>query len=81
LNAEQFDFEDEGRAGRDDVARAAIAVAEMGGVTSLRLPPTFIVATPSSQPLMTRPLPMGKENGSPRSTELSNFWPLLSHPV
>jgi hypothetical protein len=48
---------------------------------SFRLPPTFIVATPSSQPLITRPLPIGNSNASLRSTELSNFWPLLSHPV
>ena len=38
-------------------------------------PPTFIVATPSSQPLMTRPAPIGNSNGLPRSTELSNFAP------
>ncbi len=38
--------------------------------------PTFIDATPSSHPLMTRPVPIGNSNGSPRSTELSNFAPL-----
>ena len=45
-------------------------------MSRMRLPPTFIVSTPSSQPLMTRPMPTGNENGCPRSTELSNFLPL-----
>ena len=48
---------------------------------SFRLPPTFIEITHSSQPLITRPLPTGNSNGLPRSTELSNFLPLLSQPV
>ena len=54
-------------------------------MSRVRLPPMFMVATPSSQPLMTRPAPSGNEKGSPRSTELSNFlpfWPFSqSHPV
>jgi hypothetical protein len=48
---------------------------------SLRLPPIFMPATPSSQPLMTLPAPNGKENGSLRSRLLSNFLPSLSVPV
>ena len=50
-------------------------------MSSVRLPPTFIVATPSSQPLITRPMPSGNSNGRPRSSELSNFAPLapLTH--
>src|SRR5207248_1980057 len=46
-----------------------------GGISRLRFPPTFMLATPSSQPLMTRPCPIGKEKGVPRSRELSNFFP------
>src|ERR1700746_867264 len=46
-----------------------------------RLPPTFIPATPSSQPLMTCPEPRSNENGLPEPTELSNFLPLVSQPV
>jgi len=41
----------------------------------VRLPPTFMVATPSSQPAITRRCPIGNSNGSLRSTELSNFLP------
>src|SRR5208337_1550987 len=48
----------------------------LGEIKSSRLPPTFMLKTPSSQPLITRPVPIGKSNGSPRSTELSNFLPL-----
>src|SRR2546426_1159898 len=51
------------------------------GIISLRLPPTRIEPTPSSQPLITRPRPIGNTMGSPRSCEESNFWPLLSQPV
>jgi len=55
------------------------------GMRRVRLPPTFIVATPSSQPLITRPWPSGNSKGVPRSTELSNFLPFApfsqSHPV
>src|SRR6185437_15203390 len=46
-----------------------------GGMIKVRLPPTFMLATPSSQPLMTWPSPIGNSNGSCRSTELSNFLP------
>ena len=81
LHAQQLDLEDEGGARRNDAARSPLAVAQMGGDDELALSPTFMVPTPSSHPLMTRPLPMGNVSGSPRSTELSNFWPLLSHPV
>ncbi len=45
---------------------------------SMRFPPTRMVATPSSQPLMTFPMPMGMVSGSPRSRELSNFFPFRS---
>src|SRR3989338_8470801 len=55
--------------------------ASCGGMVSLRLPPTFIPATPSSQPLMTCPAPTRKEKGSLRSIELSNLVPLASQPV
>src|SRR5438093_411933 len=46
---------------------------------SLRLPPTFIVPTPSVQPGITRF--KGNDAGMPRSRELSNFVPFVSHPV
>ena len=40
---------------------------------SRRLPPTLIVANPSSQPLMTCPCPSGNANGwRPESSELSD---------
>src|ERR671926_438313 len=42
-------------------------------MVSFRLPPTFMPATPSSQPLMTLPRPSGKSNGSPRSLLESNL--------
>src|SRR5262249_16989713 len=48
---------------------------------SFRLPPTFMVITPSSQPLITRPTPMGNSKGLPRSRELSNFVPFSSQPA
>jgi dihydroxy-acid dehydratase len=55
---------------------------------NVRLPPTLIPMTPSSQPRITWPPPSTNSNGWRRSTELSNFapWPsaLLgscSHPV
>src|SRR6516225_1566074 len=44
----------------------------------VRFPPTRMPATPSSQPLMTRPWPITKVNGALRSRELSNFAPLPS---
>src|SRR5437762_5929945 len=44
-----------------------------------RLPPTFIVPTPSVQPGIT-PL-SGNDAAMPRSRELSNFVPSVSHPV
>src|ERR1700712_2822439 len=43
----------------------------------VRLPPVFMVATPSSQPLITWPAPRGKLNGWLRSREESNFLPFL----
>jgi len=48
---------------------------------SWRLPPTFMPATPSSQPLITMPAPSLNSSGSPRSSELSNFLPSVSQPV
>ena len=50
-------------------------------MTSFRVPPTFIVATPSSHPLMTCPRPMANENGWPLVFELSNTFPSASVPV
>jgi len=54
-------------------------------MSSVRLPPTFNPATPSSQPRITWPVPSLKVNGLLRSCELSNFAPLApftqSHPV
>src|SRR4029078_3232037 len=49
-----------------------------GGITSVRCPPTFMPATPSSQPLITRPAPSVNPNGVLRSRELSNFAPCES---
>jgi len=48
---------------------------------SLRLPPTFMDMTPSSQPGMTSPRPITKGNGWPRSTLESNLLPSVSQPV
>jgi hypothetical protein len=54
-------------------------------MTSVRLPPTFMPATPSSQPAITMPEPSEKPNGSLRSRLESNFAPctplLYSQPV
>ena len=50
------------------------------GIVSLRFPPTFIPGTPSSQPLMTLPLPSSNSNGD-LPTELSNCFPFISVPV
>lgn len=57
-------------------SRVSVAVS-MGSFTS----PTRMVAKPRSQPLMTLPWPRRKENGAPRSRELSNFLPLIKVPV
>ncbi|QYO67783.1 ABC transporter ATP-binding protein [Leptolyngbya sp. 7M] len=46
-----------------------------------RRPPTFMLLSPSSQPLITRPFPIGNSNGWPRSRELSNLRPSSSVPV
>ena len=48
---------------------------------SFRLPPTFMPATPSSQPLITWPAPSWKANGWLRSRLESNFVPSFSQPV
>ncbi len=48
---------------------------------SVRRSPTFIPATPSSQPLITWPRPRPNSNGSLRSRELSNFRPFSKVPV
>ena len=54
FDAEQFNLEDQFRIRRDQPsAHVAIAVGEIRRMISLRLPPTFIVATPSSPPAMT----------------------------
>src|SRR6266550_3133667 len=47
-----------------------------GGIVRVRAPPTFIPATPSSQPAITCLAPRVNWKGWPRSTELSNFLPL-----
>ena len=52
-----------------------------GGITMRRRPPTFMPATPSSQPLITIPAPTGNEKGSFLVTELSNIVPLVKSPV
>ena len=44
---------------RRRVRRSAMS----GGMTSVRCPPTFMPATPSSQPLITRPPPRREPNG------------------
>ena len=50
--------------------------ARLGGMTSVRLPPTFMPATPCSQPLMTLPAPSLKSIGvRPSSSDESNFLP------
>src|SRR5262249_41207748 len=49
--------------------------AMSGGMISVRWPPTFIPATPSSQPRITRPPPKGNVNGSERSRDESNLAP------
>src|SRR3989338_799254 len=51
------------------------------GTESFRLPPTFMPTTPRSHPRITSPAPSVKENGSPRSSELSNFFPSVNVPV
>ena len=56
LDVEQLDLEEQRRVRRDDAAGAARAVAELAaGSSGVRMPPTFMPATPSSQPLMTWP--------------------------
>src|ERR1700679_628256 len=45
---------------------------------SRRLSPTFMPATPWSQPLMTWPVPTGNRKGWPPVREVSNSLPLLS---
>src|SRR3954452_8269218 len=45
-------------------------------MTSSRRPPSFIPATPLSQPAMTWPWPSGKVNGWPRFHEASNSLPV-----
>jgi hypothetical protein len=44
-------------------------------MTSWRRPPTFMPATPWSQPAITWPRPSVKLNGSPRFHEASNSSP------
>ena len=55
--------------------------ARSGGIRSCRFPPTFIPAIPSSHPLITCPAPSKTSIGFPVPTELSNFFPFVSHPV
>jgi hypothetical protein len=47
-------------------------------MVSLRVPPTFMPATPWSQPWITWPRPSANANGSLRSRDESNFDPLIS---
>ena len=72
---QQFDLEHQRRVRRDHAAGAARAVAQLGGISSTRVPPTFMPCTPSSQPRMTWPAPRPKRKGSPRSLLLSNLRP------
>src|ERR1700687_930980 len=50
-------------------------------MVSLRLPPTFMPATPSSQPLITWPAPSLKRNGRLLSRLESDLVPSTSPPV
>ena len=54
LDLEQFDLEQEGGVGGDDATCAAAAVPKIGGIKSSRLPPTFMLKTPSPQPYTLR---------------------------
>jgi len=51
------------------------------GMVSLRMPPTFMPATPTSQPLMTIPCPNWNSKGWPEFLDESNWVPSVSHPV
>ena len=57
-------------------AKPAAPYASFSGMSIFRLPPTFMVATPSSRPFKTSSLPREKEKGSSRSIVLSNFFAL-----
>ena len=54
--------------------------AKSGEQVSLARCPTLILATPSSQPLITSPLPILNLKGLPRSREESNFFPFVRVP-
>ena len=73
-DAEEVDHEDERLVRADDTAGAPLAVGLFGGITRRRRPPTFMPATPSSQPAMTWPAPRRNSKVSPRSHEASNCW-------
>ena len=57
FHALKFDLEEEGRVGGDDASSSASTIAQGGRDSSSRLPPTFMVATPSSQPAITSRAP------------------------
>ena len=63
VDREQVDDEDERLVRLDHAARAARAVGHADGIVSRRRPPTFIPATPWSQPGITWPLPSLNSNG------------------
>ena len=74
-DTQEFNLEQQGWIRRNHSAGAASTIGQARGYQQLALPPTFMVPTPSSHPLMTRPSPTGKANGAFRSRELSNFLP------
>ena len=75
-DVEQVHHEDQGLAGCDHAAGAAVAVRRgAGGMTSRRRPPTFMPWTPWSQPEMTWPTPRRKSSGAPRLYDASNSSP------
>ena len=55
--------------------RPAAPYPSLEGTSSFRLPPTFMVETPSSRPWSTSSLPNENEKGLSRSNVLSNFLP------
>jgi hypothetical protein len=60
-DAQQVHLEHQRGVGRDHAAGTAGAVAQVGGMVSTRVPPTFMPCTPSSQPRMTSPPPRPKQ--------------------
>jgi hypothetical protein len=57
---------------------ALLPYAHSGWMVSLRFSPGHMSSRPSSQPLMTWPLPTVKERGCPRLYEASNSVPVVA---